>query len=192
MITVLLSSGHGAMVKGEYQTAGKRSPVWDDGTVLYEGEFNRAVKCRVMELLAAADVPYIDINPEHKDIRRKTKINRANKYSRNSFLIEIHANAGGGKGCETFISPNASWNSKHLADIIMGQYALEFPAEGNRGVKEKAFDIIHDTFMPAALIECFFMDNERECKEFLMCAKGRDRIAQWIFKSIVNYIKTRR
>ena len=38
---VLLDNGHGGIINGEYQTPGKRSPVWADGSQLFEGEFNR-------------------------------------------------------------------------------------------------------------------------------------------------------
>ena len=31
----ILDNGHGGIIEGEYQTAGKRSPVWDDGSQLY-------------------------------------------------------------------------------------------------------------------------------------------------------------
>ena len=57
MKTVILDAGHGGIIAGEYQTAGKRSPVWSDGTILYEGEFNRAIKARVIERLSAVYIP---------------------------------------------------------------------------------------------------------------------------------------
>ena len=36
----LFDNGHGGIIDGVYQTAGKRSPKWEDGTQLFEGEFN--------------------------------------------------------------------------------------------------------------------------------------------------------
>ena len=39
----ILDNGHGGIINGVYQTAGKRSPIWADGTQLFEGEFNRAI-----------------------------------------------------------------------------------------------------------------------------------------------------
>ena len=38
MKTIILDAGHGGMINGKYQTKGKRSPVWEDGSVLYEGD----------------------------------------------------------------------------------------------------------------------------------------------------------
>ena len=48
--TWLLDPGHGGFIDGVYQTAGKRSPEFPDGSRLYEGEFNRDVVSRIMDL----------------------------------------------------------------------------------------------------------------------------------------------
>ena len=49
--TVILDAGHGGIINGNYQTPGKRSPVFSGGQQLFEGEFNRAVKARIKEKL---------------------------------------------------------------------------------------------------------------------------------------------
>lgn len=63
---ILLDAGHGGMVAGKYQTKGKQ---WEypDGTVIHEGEFNRAIKARVKERLYAEGIEYIDVNPDDYD-----------------------------------------------------------------------------------------------------------------------------
>ena len=195
----IISNGHGGMIAGEYQTAGKRSPIWSDGTVLYEGEFNRAIKSRVIELLNLAQIPYIDLVEEAEDIPRHTRVMWANDWHNkkylNTFLIDVHANAaavflkGRAKGSEVFISRKASKNSHVLANFCQGLYHAHFPSESWRGIKKRNFDMVHLTRMPAVLLECFFMDNERECKTYLMSKDGRSRIAQWIFDVIVSYRK---
>ena len=48
--TWLLDPGHGGFIDGIYQTAGKRSPQFPDGSRLYEGEFNRDVTSRILDL----------------------------------------------------------------------------------------------------------------------------------------------
>ena len=50
----ILDNGHGGIIDGEYQTPGKRSPKWEDGTQLFEGEFNRAVVKRIIKLFCLA------------------------------------------------------------------------------------------------------------------------------------------
>jgi len=43
--------------------------------------------------------------------------------------------------------------------------------------------------MPAVLLENFFMDNEQECKKYLLTSEGRDRIADYIVAIIETFIK---
>jgi len=47
---IIIDNGHGGIVNGEYVTNGKRSPVWDDGTQLFEGVWNRQVAKKIHEL----------------------------------------------------------------------------------------------------------------------------------------------
>ena len=49
----ILDNGHGI------DTAGKRSPVWDDGTQLFEWEFNRDIVKRVSSMLEEEGIQYI-------------------------------------------------------------------------------------------------------------------------------------
>lgn len=186
---ILLDSGHGFIISSKYQTSGKRSPRWADGSILYEGECNKQIKARLMEMLQAENIPFVDINPESLDISLSERVKRANKYE-NSLYISIHSNAGGGTGCELFTSVNCSKASTALAKEIEAQYKPHFEGERWRGIKRKNFYVVKNTNMPAVLVESFFMDTERECKKYLMTRAGRDRIALWIFTGLKNYIKS--
>jgi N-acetylmuramoyl-L-alanine amidase len=42
-ITVILDAGHGGIIDGVYQTHGKRSPIWEDGSQYFEGVGNRQI-----------------------------------------------------------------------------------------------------------------------------------------------------
>lgn len=189
----IISNGHGGMIGGVYQTQGKRSPVWSDGSVLYEGEFNRAIKNRVIEMLHFKDIPFLDLVPEQHDINRKARIARANKFhyqnGRRTFLVDIHSNAGGGHGSEVFISRNAGTLSVALARWSKVLFKKHFPEARFRGIKRKNFDMVHQTAMPAILTENFFMDNEEECKTYLMTLEGRDRIAEYTFDFIETFLR---
>jgi len=187
--TILLDSGHGGCLAGHYQTAGKRSPIWADGTVLYEGEFNRQIKYRLKEMFEAGGYPYVDINPQDTDLSLSDRVDIANTYDK-SIYLSIHANAGGGTGCEVFTAVNCSKASTQIAKELEKEYQPHFNGERWRGIKKKDFYVVKHTRMPAVLIECFFMDTERECKKYLMTKQGRDRIALWIFTAVKNYIKT--
>ena len=187
-VTILLDAGHGGVIDGDYMTPGKRSPIWEDGTVLYEGEFNRAIKARLKEKLQMEGIPYVDVNPQDTDLSLGDRVDIANDYD-NSLYVSIHANAGGGTGCEVFTSVNCSSKSTQFAKFLEQQYEPHFKGERWRGIKKKDFYVVKHTKMPAVLIEAFFMDTERECKKYLMTWSGRQQIANWLFNSIMDYVK---
>jgi N-acetylmuramoyl-L-alanine amidase len=179
---ILLDAGHGK------NTPGKRSPIWSDGTQLFEWEFNRDIVKRVSELLKAEKIPYIILVPEDLDISLKERCSRANKH-KNAFLVSIHANAGGGTGWEIYTSVGRT-KSDEYAQIIFKEFENAFPefkmrtdlSDGDLD-KESNFYILKNTKCPAVLLENFFMDTERDCK-FIMSDNGRSRIALAIFNAL--------
>ncbi len=193
---VLLDNGHGGIINGEYQTPGKRSPVWSDGSQLFEGEFNRAIVNRIIDALVALDIPYVNIVPEQEDIPLSTRVERANGVDGENLLyVSVHSNAGGGKGFEVFTTRGET-RSDGVATIFGEEFVKEFPDRRLRADysdgdldKEANFTVIKNTRMPAVLTENFFMDNEDECRSLLMTEAGRDRIAAFHVKAILR-VKT--
>ncbi|QFZ54982.1 N-acetylmuramoyl-L-alanine amidase [Oceanihabitans sp. IOP_32] len=190
---VLLDNGHGGIINSDYQTKGKRSPIWNDGSQLFEGEFNRAIVNGIVERLTKLKIPYVNIAPEYRDVRLETRINRANKYaSDSSFFLSIHSNAGGGRGSEIFTSPGNTKSDK-IATVFGNAYKNEFPnrvlrtdfTDGDLD-KERRFYVLTRTQMPAILTENFFMDNEEECKTILMTKEGRERIIKYHIEAILQ------
>ena len=62
MVKILLDNGHG------YDTPGKRSPIWPDGSQLFEWEFNRDIVSRIEILLKKAGISCVRLVPEKEDI----------------------------------------------------------------------------------------------------------------------------
>ena len=58
----LLDNGHGET------TPGKRSPKFDDGTRMFEYEFNRAIVARIKNRLDEIGVAYLDLVPGDNDV----------------------------------------------------------------------------------------------------------------------------
>jgi len=183
---IILDNGHGGVINGVYQTKGKRSPIWNDGRVLYEGEFNRDIVKRVSKMLDNNRIPYVNLVPELEDISLQERMKRANKID-NSLFVSIHANAGGGTGFEVFSSVQASKKSKEMADITIKEFNKEFPELRNRGHKKANFYVIKNTKMPAILIECAFMDTLNPDCELMFSEDGRNRFAKAIFESICSF-----
>jgi N-acetylmuramoyl-L-alanine amidase len=191
MRTVILDAGHGGVVNGTYVTPGKRSPALQDGRVLYEGEFNRAIVARVMEKLTILGIPYDTTYDLGRDTPLHERVVAANYYKgSDAWLLSIHSNAGGGEGCEVFTTPGQN-RSDEVAQCFADVYPKYFPdfrfrtdpSDGDAD-KEANFQLLKGTNCPSILVECFFMDNPHECKHLLMTDTGRDQIAAWIVKGI--------
>lgn len=193
---ILLDAGHGGIINGEYQTAGKRSPVWSDGSQLFEGEFNRWIVNKIAERLSIRNIPYVLISPEQRDVSLKTRVERANKYAgQPCVFISVHANAGGGKGFEVFSSEGTTLSDR-LAHYCGEEFQKEFPDRRLRADlsdgdydKDKNFYVLANTLMPAVLTENFFMDNEEECRNILMKPEGRSKIADFHVRAIEKFIQ---
>ncbi len=190
----LLDNGHGGVIDGLYQTEGKRSPRWDDGSVLYEGEFNRSIVNRLTEMLTRDRINYVNIAPEQEDTSLNERVKRANNYHNQSscIYVSIHANAGGGRGYEVYTSPGET-NSDKVATVFYQAFENEFPDVRMRSDKsdgdvdkEANFYVLKNTNMPAILTENFFMDNKKECQSYLMTSEGRDRVAEAHYQAILK------
>lgn len=179
---VLLDNGHGK------DTAGKRSPVWSDGSQLFEWEFNRDIVRRISEKLEADGIPYRILVPEETDISLTERARRANEIAKENngkaYVLSIHANAGGGTGWEVYTSPGQT-PSDAIATVFFEEAGREFVPDGWRmrsdysdgdPDKEANFAILTKTTCPAILTENFFIDTEKDCR-FIMSEDGRERIA---------------
>ena len=185
--TFLLDPGHGGILDGEYQTEGKRSPIWPDGSILHEGEFTRDIVRRIVSLAPIFDIRCINLVPEQEDTSLAERVKRANNLKKNItgevIYVSIHANAGGGRGIEVFTSPGFT-RSDAIATVFLDKMSAMFPdvrkrtdmSDGDPD-KEAGFYVLKKTAMPAILTENFFMDNEKECREVLLTDSGRYKIA---------------
>jgi len=191
MNLIILDNGHGK------DTKGKRSPIWSDGTQLFEWEFNRQIVRKIAKHLRNSNIPYHILVPEEHDVSLKERCLRANKFSKDSLLISIHGNAfkgdGSAFGYEIFTSKGIT-KSDPISEIFFNEMKDMFPTKKMRSDytdgyadKEAMFTIITKTKMSAVLTENFFLDNEEDCK-LMMSEKGQDMIALAHFNAIVKAI----
>ena len=176
---IILDNGHGR------DTPGKRSPVWPDGTQLFEFRFNRDIVRRIALELEWNRIDYHILVPEESDISLTERCRRANELykERDCILLSIHANAGGGTGYESFTSKGYTMSDEY-ATILCMQMQEDFPewkmrfdySDGDPD-KESQFAILVNSKCPAILSENFFMDTEKDCR-FIQSEMGRIRIAK--------------
>ncbi len=83
-----------------------------------------------------------------------------------SLFLSLHANAGGGRGFESFVSSGlepghrAFQMQKEIHQQVTS--ALSPWSILDRGMKQAAFYVLRHNPFPAVLIESLFIDNERE------------------------------
>ena len=186
----LFDNGHGGIIDGVYQTAGKRSPYWPDGEILYEGEFNRGIVNRLVKLCTDAGIECVNIVDTQEDMPLSERTSSANSIAKSSdkpcIYVSVHANGFDeeqANGWSVYTS-NGITKSDGIAKILLDKATAEFPDEYMRGAKESNFYVLRNTSMPAILSENFFMTNSDNCHKYLLSEDGRDRIAKIHFEMI--------
>ena len=183
---IILDAGHGGMIDGVYQTSGKRSPIWDDGSQYFEGVGNRQIVSKLTDELNKKGIDVFNANDSEKDMslsERVSIINKEIKSNPDSEYIGISIHSNGfhdvrANGWSVHVSSNCSVDSLILAEMSSKKMKSEFPNHVMRGVKTNNFYILKNTICPFILTENFFMTNEKECKEILMTESGQDKIVK--------------
>jgi len=203
----ILDNGHGGIIDGVYQTSGKRSPKWDDGTQLFEGEFNRAVVKRIVKLCEKAGIECINLVDTEKDLSLRWRTDKANDIYRERqqsdrkkcIYVSVHANGfskESAHGWSVYTTVGETKSDK-IAQILHEKAKAEFPTHKMRmdnrdgdADKESNFWVLRKVVMPSILSENFFMTNREESK-LLLSEEGRDRIAKIHFQMIqqIEYTK---
>lgn len=148
---IIIDNGHGINTKG------KRSPKWSDDSQLFEWEFNRDIARRVSGMLDEHGIQSILIVPEIEDVTLRERVKRVNEYYHkfhDSFLLSIHANAGGGTGWEVFTSKGET-KSDSIAECFIESAKVHLPnfrirtdTRDGDGDKEANFYILKNTHCP--------------------------------------------
>lgn len=199
---VCLDSGHGGLdpKTGKYVTAGKRSPKFDDGSVLYEGVNNREIVSMLLDAFEYDNINAIDIVNDWRDISLGERVRRANELDRelDTIYISIHSDAfGNGKewtspsGISVYTSVGQT-KSDIVAEHVINELKCNFDnsvkwrrdrSDGDQD-KEAHFYVLKKTRMPAILCELGFHTNKDEATAMLTL-----EWKQKVVKSIVDGVK---
>jgi N-acetylmuramoyl-L-alanine amidase len=181
-----LDAGHGK------RTAGKRSPIFDDGTTQFlEYEFNRDIIARMKDQLDKKGVRYFITVPEVDiDDFLQGRVDRANSKQSDipKIFVSIHANAAPARtandwaadsirGIETWYFHGSKTGQK-IASIFQ-RHLIGKTGFVNRHLKSRPdgqFFVLRRTNMPAILTENGFYNNRIEAAE-LMKPGIRQKIA---------------
>ena len=203
----ILDNGHGGVIDGVYQTSGKRSPKWEDGTQLFEGEFNRSVVKRIITMCEKEGIECINLVDTQKDLSLRWRTDKANDIYRERqqsdgkkcIYVSVHANGfnkESAHGWSVYTTVGETKSDK-VAQILHEKAKVEFPTHKMRmdtrdgdADKESNFWVLRKVVMPSILSENFFMTNREESR-LLLSDEGRDRIAKIHFQMIKEIEKTK-
>ena len=118
------------------------------------------------------------------------EIAECNRYNPD-LAVDIHNNAGGGDGAEAFYYTGGG-TSKTLAENVLAEI-VKF-GQNSRGAKpnivngiREYFGFIRETYAPAIIVECAFVDNRLDLQVIDTAAEQRamgEAIAKGILKTL--------
>lgn len=153
-------------------TPGKRTPyIAALGRQIRENEFNKPTVNFLEAALKRCGFRTLQTAPTDEDTPLNTRTSRANAAGANLY-ISIHFNAMGNtfgyskaKGFSVHIQPS-DYTNPDSGSLRFAKLAVQELSKGtvqvNRGVVSQNLAITRNTRMPAALVECGFMDDEVE------------------------------
>lgn len=179
---IALDDGHGM------GTAGKRTPIFPDGSFMHENEFNRAVVGKLDTILKRCGFDTLMVAPTDADTSLSARVRTADD-AKADLYISIHANAlngvwGDAQGVGTYYYPTSN-TGKRLANLIQGRL-VGGTTQKNRGIKSANFYVLRATDMPAALVEAAFMDNMTEAL-LLKSDEFREEVAEEVAQAVCDY-----
>ncbi len=167
---VVLDAGHGGEDPGAI------------GNGMREADLTLDICKRVQERLGRKYLAVVRFAPRGEPLERAIFANNCNA----DLFLSIHVNAGGGTGFESYIYPGAKERTRKLRDIIHNAI-IALPIR-DRGKKEKNLCVLRETVMPAVLLECLFIDNEKDAA--LLIDEGfRDKLANEITWGIAQALE---
>ena len=195
-ILFIIDNGHGGVINGVPQTAGKRSPDFGDG-ILYEGVSNRRLADKVILKCSELGICCLKLVPELEDISLGERVKRINRVAKRqkSVLLSIHSDAfttEHANGWSAYTTKGGT-KSDDVATILYKYAKIEgFKirddySDGDPD-KESDFYILRKTVCPAVLIENLFMTNKADYTT-LLSETGQDKLVKIMVETIKEISK---
>lgn len=155
---IVLDPGHGGLDSGAVgHSLMEKSLAWDISNLI-KGKLN------------GYDVEVIIVQPSCNNPKSTSSDElylppkQANKLNAD-FYLSLHINAGGGTGFESFVHPASKNLEADKVRQVIHKQAMKYLVQygvGDRGMKYANFAVLRLTNMPAALLECLFIDNPKD------------------------------
>lgn len=173
-------------------TAGKRTPPMPGtGRVIKEWEFNHPTSRYLKEELERAGHQFLHTSDTTVDTSISVRANKANHFNADVYA-SVHYNAENHlfdkyvDGVETLYRPG-SVKGKKLAEFIQAEL-VKATGFRDRGIKPRMdLGILNLTKMPAVIVECGFMDNQKEAAMMLDVTHQKN-CAEAIARGILKYL----
>lgn len=172
---MFLGVGHGGVDCGAYANGAK------------EKDLNLAIAIACNEELVRHGVNVLMSRTKDENDTLTDEIRECNAYAP-ELAVDIHNNAGGGDGAETFCSYTGM--GKALAENILAEIITI--GQNSRGAKIRKneqgrdyYGFIRETVAPAVIVECAFIDNVNDFK-IIDTAEEQKAMGKAIAKGILR------
>jgi len=170
--TVVIDPGHGGHDRG-----GQSGQVYEKHLALDTAiRLESQLRQRGLNTVMTRRSDYFVTLPE--------RVNLANGY-RDAIFVAVHYNytwKSDVSGLETYY---CTPQSQQLAQCVHASMMARVPTS-SRGVKTARYYVIHNTTIPAILVECGFVSNATE-RDHMKSAWFRDALARGIAEGIMRY-----
>lgn len=155
MAKVFIGVGHGGTDSGAI------------GNGFYEKDLNLSIAMACSDVLMRHGVNVLCSRTTDANDTLTEEIKECNAF-KPDLAIDIHNNAGGGDGAETFYHYGGG-KSKELAVNVLDEIVKV--GQNSRGAKVRKntygtdyYGFIRETYAPAVIVECAFVDNANDIK----------------------------
>lgn len=153
MKKVFIGVGHGGADSGAI------------GNGFYEKDLNLSIALACRDVLERHGVTVLMSRTKDENDTLTEEIKECNAFAPD-LAIDIHNNAGGGDGVETFYYSKGG-TSKTLAENVLAEIVKI--GQNSRGAKNRLnssgkdyYGFIRETYAPAVIVECAFVDNKTD------------------------------
>ena len=189
--TILIDPGHGGKDPGNLGT-----PIIEGNTKekIYEKDLNLQIGKKVASILSRQnDVQVILTRTEDKFISLEDRVIMANNQEQKiDAFISIHMNAESGgntaNGIETYYRAEDTPEGKSLKLASSVQQTIgSYIKMKDRGVRQEILQVLRDSKVPAILVECGFITNDKE-EQKLLDEQYQNQLSEGIAQGVLTFL----